>query len=472
MAQSFQVSTPPAQAQAFDMQAEQDEIARRRRMADILRQQSAQPEGQMVSGRFVAPSITQRLAGLFNAYQGGQMDREATQQARDLAGRVDERRRTETTGIVDALRGNTNYTQAGMTGGLDSDEYRRIGTFANPDEALRLATSASSPEARAFVPTILGMQQQDKITAEQRQAREAQMAADQAFRREQAEAQRQAQMQALAQRAEDQRLMQTERFEAQRQLAAMQAQARQDAMRLAASMRPAPQPQAPIAVLGDDGQPVLMRPDQAVGRRPASAAGGPAKPLPAAIQKMVQENIEIIGTAGSINADLAGITQQIEKGTLRFNPASNLVARARNATGLGNEQTANFASFRSNMERLRNESLRLNKGVQTDGDAQRAWNELFDNINDQGVVSQRLAEIQKINERAMALRGMDVERIYGEFGRQAPDLSRYGNLPGATNLPKSGSPNLPQIVPPQRPAANSAQPGGAPRVVDFSSLPQ
>ena len=80
MAQSFQVSTPPAQAQAFDMQAEQDEIARRRRMADILRQQSAQPEGQMVSGRFVAPSITQRLASLLNAYQGGQVDRQASEQ--------------------------------------------------------------------------------------------------------------------------------------------------------------------------------------------------------------------------------------------------------------------------------------------------------------------------------------------------------------------------------------------------------
>jgi hypothetical protein len=53
-------------------------------------------------------------------------------------------------------------------------------------------------------------------------------------------------------------------------------------------------------------------------------------------------------------------------------------------------------------------------------------------------VSQRLAEIQKINERAMALRGMDVERIYNEYGRQAPDLSRYSNLTGATNLPRPG----------------------------------
>ena len=213
--------------------------------------------------------------------------------------------------------------------------------------------------------------------------------------------------------------------------------ARQDLARLAASLRPGPQPQAPVAVIGPDGQPVYVSPASAVGQRPASG-GGSNKPLPASVQKMVQENVEIIGTAGGINADLSGIAQQISEGTLRFNPLSNTVARVRNATGFGNEQTANFASFRSNMERLRNESLRLNKGVQTDGDAQRAWNELFDNINDQGVVSQRLAEIQKINERAMALRGMDVERIYNEYGRQAPDLSRYSNLTGATNLPRPG----------------------------------
>jgi hypothetical protein len=233
-------------------------------------------------------------------------------------------------------------------------------------------------------------------------------------------------LEAVQERARTEALRQRERLDAQ-----------EDIVRLTANLRPSPQPQAPVAVIGPDGQPVYVSPASAVGQRPASG-GGSNKPLPASVQKMVQENVEIIGTAGGINADLSGIAQQISEGTLRFNPLSNTVARVRNATGFGNEQTANFASFRSNMERLRNESLRLNKGVQTDGDAQRAWNELFDNINDQGVVSQRLAEIQKINERAMALRGMDVERIYNEYGRQAPDLSRYSNLTGATNLPRPG----------------------------------
>jgi hypothetical protein len=78
----FQVSQ---QAAPFDAQAEQEAIARQLKRSELLRQQSAQPEGQMVSGRFVAPSWTQRLAGLYNAYQGGAVERDATEKQKALA---------------------------------------------------------------------------------------------------------------------------------------------------------------------------------------------------------------------------------------------------------------------------------------------------------------------------------------------------------------------------------------------------
>jgi hypothetical protein len=153
MAQSFQVSTP--QGQGFDAQAEQDEIARRRRMADILRQQSAQPEGQMVSGRFVAPSITQRLAGLFNAYQSGQVDRQAGEQARSLGQRVDERRRSETSGIVAALTGGQRGVE-GMPDETGNPTVQMEAVQGDPRRAAMLAAGASSPEARAFLPSLMG----------------------------------------------------------------------------------------------------------------------------------------------------------------------------------------------------------------------------------------------------------------------------------------------------------------------------
>lgn len=55
------------------------ELQRRMKFADALRQQEA-PQGQMVSGIYVAPSWTQQLAGLANKYMAGQGEKEAMQQ--------------------------------------------------------------------------------------------------------------------------------------------------------------------------------------------------------------------------------------------------------------------------------------------------------------------------------------------------------------------------------------------------------
>jgi len=59
-----------------DDAAMQLELKRRLRMAEALQQQEA-PQGQMVSGHYVAPSWTQYLAGGINAYQGAKQEREA-----------------------------------------------------------------------------------------------------------------------------------------------------------------------------------------------------------------------------------------------------------------------------------------------------------------------------------------------------------------------------------------------------------
>jgi hypothetical protein len=135
MAQSFQVSLP-AQAQGVDVAAEQEEIARRRRMADMLRQQSAQPEGQMVSGRFVAPSLTQRLAGLFNAYQSGQIDRQASEQARSLGRSVREQEDQGNARIVAAATGPGRSMV--QTAGPDVPDFMRPTTQpVAPDPAER-----------------------------------------------------------------------------------------------------------------------------------------------------------------------------------------------------------------------------------------------------------------------------------------------------------------------------------------------
>lgn len=157
----------------------------------------------------------------------------------------------------------------------------------------------------------------------------------------------------------------------------------------------------------------------------------PPKPLPPGALKMQQESLDRIGIASSINADLSGLLDQIKTGKLEFGPVSNVINKGRNLVGASTEQSRNLSTFKSTLERLRNESLRLNTGVQTDGDAQRAWNELFENITDTKLVSQRLAEIQRINERGAELQRLRVDSVRAEYGHSPLDPSAYVKQPAA-----------------------------------------
>jgi hypothetical protein len=172
----------------------------------------------------------------------------------------------------------------------------------------------------------------------------------------------------------------------------------------------------------------------------ADAAGTakPPKPLPAGALKMQQESLDAIGVSSSINADLQSIGQQIADGKLSFGPMSNLKNAALNMVGASSEESRNFGSFKSTLERLRNESLRLNAGVQTDGDAQRAWNELFQNINDTKLVQQRLAEIENINKRGAELHKLRVDSVRSNYGAEPLDTSAYAAQPAAVGAGAGG----------------------------------
>lgn len=178
----------------------------------------------------------------------------------------------------------------------------------------------------------------------------------------------------------------------------------------------------------------------------AAKAEAPPKPLPPAALKMQQESLDAIGISSSINADLGGIANQIESKKLAFGPIKNMVGAGLNAAGMSTENSRNFASFKSTLERLRNESLRLNAGVQTDGDAQRAWNELFQNINDTDLVKQRLAEIQNINKRGAELHQLRVDSVRSNYGAGPLDASAYKAQPAAVGAPKPGAPQAGAVM--------------------------
>lgn len=126
--------------------------------------------------------------------------------------------------------------------------------------------------------------------------------------------------------------------------------------------------------------------------------------LPVGLQKLEDNDIDALANVKSMNTQLGNINQQIDNGTLKLSAGGNVWNKALNYTGMSTQESANYASFQAAMEKMRNDSLRLNKGTQTEGDAVRAWNELFASANDPKVVKQRLGEIQALNAQASKVR--------------------------------------------------------------------
>lgn len=187
--------------------------------------------------------------------------------------------------------------------------------------------------------------------------------------------------------------------------------------------------------------------DNAVKREEAKASAKKSAPLPTAALKQRQTELDAIGNASGINEQLAKVRDQIDNGELDLGLFSNLISGARNWAGVSSDQSRNFASLQATLEKLRNDSLRLNAGVQTDGDAKRAWNELVSNINDPKVVRQRLEEINSLNSRALEIRKNNVDVIQANYGRDPFDFSGYENPRGQSGgNPSGGRANIPQAA--------------------------
>lgn len=151
----------------------------------------------------------------------------------------------------------------------------------------------------------------------------------------------------------------------------------------------------------------------------------PPKPLPATALKLQNEALDALSTSNNINADLGVVSKQISDGKLKLGLIRNVASKGMNYTGNSDESSRNFATFQATLEKLRNDSLRLNKGVQTDGDAVRAWDELLANVNDEKLVQKRLGEIQGINKRAAELKKLEVENTRSNYGQPTMDYNKY-----------------------------------------------
>jgi len=168
--------------------------------------------------------------------------------------------------------------------------------------------------------------------------------------------------------------------------------------------------------------------------------------LPATLQKQEDADIEMLSAASQSNSILRPTRQQLESRKLDLGPIRNRVYEARNWIGASSPESRDYASFRANLEKMRNDSLRLNKGVQTEGDAQRAWNELFNNLNDERLVSQRLGEIEQINQNAIRLRSGMINQRRQDRGIAPLDTNKFAvpSQPSASTAPQAAKPADPR----------------------------
>jgi len=132
--------------------AAQQQINRQQRFADMLMSQTQQPQGQMVSGRYVAPSFFQMLNPAVNAITGAYIGKSGDEEASKLAQKIrsQEVSDIEKYQLLNTGRPASQKEVAGpaYNGVAPSIQYPAM--EANPQAANLFAASSYSPVLRAM----------------------------------------------------------------------------------------------------------------------------------------------------------------------------------------------------------------------------------------------------------------------------------------------------------------------------------
>ena len=146
--------------------AQQQQINRQQKMAEMLMSQNQQPQGQMVSGRFVAPSFFQNLQPVANMLTGAYLAKQGDTRAAALAEAIRGRNTKELQDVVQTMRGTPaqtgNLPLQGTTQAIGSieepvGEYKApvAGIAGNKDLALMKALKSTSPIAANIANTLI-----------------------------------------------------------------------------------------------------------------------------------------------------------------------------------------------------------------------------------------------------------------------------------------------------------------------------
>lgn len=129
----------------FDLETEQAAIDHKRQLAQALMQQAFnQPQGQMVSGHFVAPGILQALAPVAAAFLGSGINSQADDATKELKGKYNNMLASGLQKYFDTRDGKPGQT---MT-------TEQVDALMNRDEAPQLAEPVKADSRRAAIEAL------------------------------------------------------------------------------------------------------------------------------------------------------------------------------------------------------------------------------------------------------------------------------------------------------------------------------
>jgi hypothetical protein len=130
--------------------AQQQQLNRQQQMAQLLMQQGMnQPSGQMVSGRYVAPSFFQYAAPLFQMYAGQSLAEKGDKAALDLAQKLREQEQKMGQQYFEAMQGKpATYEPDIATEQYETIKGKMISPATGPDyrKAFSIATDPYAPK--------------------------------------------------------------------------------------------------------------------------------------------------------------------------------------------------------------------------------------------------------------------------------------------------------------------------------------
>lgn len=147
----------------------------------------------------------------------------------------------------------------------------------------------------------------------------------------------------------------------------------------------------------------------------------PAIALPAGVQKAEDEDFERYEAAKTLANETSGFINSLASGSIPVTLGSTMSAKTLGFFGSNAPEVTALNDFERFKTRLVNESLRLNKGVQTEGDAQRAVNELLNARSEADAIS-AMRTLQRLNAEAANRAMASVERRRVNIGLPKPGM--------------------------------------------------